>query len=267
MIYSIDEQAKKDIKYKILKRVNQTTTAKDQEKDENEEEDITRNQYTTVIKAPSLLLQKSKSNNDTWEDVKVSDRKEDSSKNYAEQLPQYNFQTKLKRSSDVSHVSPSSLTLEKSDERGLFDKVFDMTGVALEKFGNFFKSDSKDDESQERSRDMAITEQARIEFKQPITQTNKFEGTSSSSFLDQFANLGFRSLGTVSPASQNKAIPRATETGEGLAKSEKRKLEIEEVRSQKSAIENPAENFSQLVSARSKTNSRGSPVPNSIAQV
>jgi len=44
-------------------------------------------------------------------------------------------------------VSPSSLTLEKSDERGLFDKVFDMTGVALEKFGNFFKSDSKDDES------------------------------------------------------------------------------------------------------------------------
>jgi hypothetical protein len=71
----------------------------------------------------------------------------------------------------------------------------------------------------------------------------------------------------VSPASQNKTNSRTTEAGDGLVKSEKRRLEVEEMKSQKIAIENPAENFSQLVSARSKTNSRGSPVPNSIAQV
>ena len=41
----------------------------------------------------------------------------------------------------MDELSPHSRTANNATslEKGLFDKVFDMTGEAIEKFGNFFR--------------------------------------------------------------------------------------------------------------------------------
>ena len=48
----------------------------------------------------------------------------------------------LKGFIEISHPSRMEGMLPAMDERGILDKVFDLTGEAFEKFGNLFRGES-----------------------------------------------------------------------------------------------------------------------------
>lgn len=120
-----------------MKRVGQTTLHKNEKIERAETE-----AFSSLILPEAPQLQKARSTVPN----ERNEAKEIYENTNAERIPHYNFNLKLK----LPDQSPNSTggnyaysTKDKDDSnRGLFDKVLDITGDAFEKFGNFLRGDS-----------------------------------------------------------------------------------------------------------------------------